>query len=486
MFPAPPSPVIIPNTNSSNHVFHKLLLLPLMTSLYDNFGEEDIQIISQGKFISQRHQFMQGHHIPMVQDSGTKHLESQETDGSFYSNKLTPSSGVGVMSTCQINYYPLLKNYIHKLNQRHTLHLQSSMEDPYAAMDPILDYPLVELQKLASIFTVWPLPADANTPEHSVDSLSHSHSSTPHNSIQESQSDMTRRTPSPPYVLPFKPSTPTHFYFPLDDTQNMPIFFQGRDRFPERRRRLHPPISIAPPQRYEVFPGLFTMDRFHALWNKAPRHLDDCFIEKITYEPYFSGIPYRVTFNPKGWREQKVCRGDVLIFRGFDTTDTKYIITWELHPHIVPGFAYVQVNAFDEHQYCVTPSNDDWPAFGILVPTNLCGVTPAPINPAIFNLNQNANRTLPTVPNPIPTIEPELRHVSSNNTLFNQFFSFNNDPCIPIRSLSTCSLVAPPVQEPHARQDACILEHSTSGYPKTIPRLRSFRDLFKGSKKEGK
>jgi hypothetical protein len=37
-------------------------------------------------YISRRHQFMQGHHIPMTQDSGTEPSESQETDGSLYSD----------------------------------------------------------------------------------------------------------------------------------------------------------------------------------------------------------------------------------------------------------------------------------------------------------------------------------------------------------------------------------------------------------------
>ena len=179
-------------------------------------------------------------------------------------------------------------------------------------------------------------------------------------------------------------STPPHVYVKPDPNAAMPYFTAGRDRFPARQPRWHPP-GTTNPNRYEVLPGTFELGDFRARWNGGIRYINDDVIENISHESIYTGIHYLIDVNPIGWKNHQVLRGDVIVFRGFESSTIKYIITWKRSSDVGNGFAYVQANAFDEHQYSLESGNADWPTIGFLVPADLCCVIQAPSPPIPYD-----------------------------------------------------------------------------------------------------
>ena len=176
----------------------------------------------------------------------------------------------------------------------------------------------------------------------------------------------------------------------------MPIFAQGRDRFPVRSQRFHAP-SKGNPHRHEVLPGPF--EHFNRLWTRAPIRIDDAHIRTIQPEPMYTGIHYRVDIHPLSWGQLKLKRGRNVVFRGFENDNIKYIVTWEHAHELQDGIAYVQLSAMRHDEYAVESSDADWPTIGIFVPNRNSDVLPAPepvfTVPPIF--------TDPFSPQPLPS-----------------------------------------------------------------------------------
>ena len=173
-------------------------------------------------------------------------------------------------------------------------------------------------------------------------------------------------------------STPVHIYQEPILTEPSPNFTRGRDRFPMRELRWHS-ASVDNPNRYEILPGTFAKADFKASWNSQGRIIDDTVIHTIYPERMFTGIHYRIDIDPIGWEDRPLRRGDIIIFRGFNSDDIKYVVTWQRTDEICTETAYVQVNALGKDRDVVDSNDADWPSIGFYVPTNLCNVTPSPI-----------------------------------------------------------------------------------------------------------
>ena len=172
-------------------------------------------------------------------------------------------------------------------------------------------------------------------------------------------------------------SSPVHFYRQPRPMVPMPIFRHGRDRFPTRELRWHS-AAVNNPNRYEAPPGVFDERAYAKKWISGAQRIDDPAIREILPERMFAGIHYRIDVNPVVWNGRPVRRGDTLIFRGFQSTNIKYIVTWKRSDHISDDIAYIQVNAMGKNQEVVDPSNDDWPALGFFIPIQLCAVNSPP------------------------------------------------------------------------------------------------------------
>ncbi len=173
-------------------------------------------------------------------------------------------------------------------------------------------------------------------------------------------------------------STPVHNYIEPTLSGPQPIFQNGRNRFPMRQLRWHSP-STSNPNRYEILPGTFVKEDYNARWNGGVRRIDDPFILTIQPECMYTGIHYRVDVNPSVWGNRILLRGDIITFRGFESDDIKYVVTWQRSPQICEGSAYIQLNAMGKDQYAVDSSDADWPTIGLYVPIHLNCVVSAPV-----------------------------------------------------------------------------------------------------------
>lgn len=173
-------------------------------------------------------------------------------------------------------------------------------------------------------------------------------------------------------------STPPHIYREPTVLGPAIIFKQGQDRFPARVRRLDS-SSVNNPYRHIVLPGSFDEKDFQSRWNKKPRIIDDTTISNLDEERMFAGIYYRIDVDPIVWGKTPLCRGDIMIFRGFREDHVKYVATWQRSPLICEGMAYVQFNALNRDQYAIDAADRDWPSIGIYVPIRLCTVDPSPL-----------------------------------------------------------------------------------------------------------
>jgi len=184
-----------------------------------------------------------------------------------------------------------------------------------------------------------------------------------------------------PFLMTKTFSTPIHIYHEPHHAKPTPKFTQGQNRFPARERQWHSP-SVENPHRYAILPGPFAKWDFQSYWNQPARTIDDSAIYMIQNECMFTGIYYRIDINPAAWEGAPLHRGDVIVFRGFEEEDVKYMVTWERCPLICEDTAYIQVNAMGKNQYTIESSDRDWPTIGFYVPVHLCAVTPSP-NPII-------------------------------------------------------------------------------------------------------
>jgi len=171
-------------------------------------------------------------------------------------------------------------------------------------------------------------------------------------------------------------SSPPHFYrAPTMGPE--PIFRNGRDRFPIRELRWHT-AATNNPNRYEAPPGNFSTEVYMGRWNGPPFYIRNSFIHDIYPERMFCGIHYRVDIDPAAWNNRPLLRGDIIIFRGFESDVIKYVVTWKRTGHIDDNTSYVQINAMGKHQEAVETSDADWPTIGFFVPTHLCAISTPP------------------------------------------------------------------------------------------------------------
>jgi len=203
-------------------------------------------------------------------------------------------------------------------------------------------------------------------------------------------------------------SSPVHLYRQPNPMVPMPIFRHGRDRFPTRELRWHS-AAVNNPNRYEALPGTFDERTYAKRWIRTTQHINDPAIREILPERMFAGIHYRIDINPVIWNGRPVRRGDIIIFRGFHSTNIKYIVTWKRTDHISDDIAYIQVNAMGKDQEVVDPSNDDWPALGFFIPIQLCAVASPPAPTIQYDPLASV-----TFVNPFTTLEhsPPLHHSS--------------------------------------------------------------------------
>ena len=183
-------------------------------------------------------------------------------------------------------------------------------------------------------------------------------------------------------------SSPPHFYH-APTTGPQPIFRNGRDRFPIRDLRWHSAVTHNP-NRYEVPPGNFAAEVYMGRWNGPPLHIHDSSIRNIYPERMFGGIHYRIDIDPIAWNNSPLLRGDIIVFRGFESDNIKYVVTWKRTSHFDDDTSYVQVNAMGQYQEAVETSDADWPAIGFFVPNHLCAIsTPPPSRIVYDSFGQN-------------------------------------------------------------------------------------------------
>lgn len=160
-------------------------------------------------------------------------------------------------------------------------------------------------------------------------------------------------------------------YQPPMKGRPVPVFSIPSRRFPIPAKRLLPTQFINP-LHSPRHPGSFPADLFlEHIWLSAPIYITDHHITSIRPETQYFGIGYVVEVEEAAWDDQLICRGTTIIFRGYDSTITKYVATWLLeHDEDV---AFVQFTAFQinqkTHHY-----DSEWPTLRITVPTTLCCV----------------------------------------------------------------------------------------------------------------
>ena len=160
-------------------------------------------------------------------------------------------------------------------------------------------------------------------------------------------------------------------YQPPMKGRPVPVFSIPSRRFPIPAKRLLPTQFINP-LHSPRHPGSFPADLFlEHIWLSAPIYITDHHITSIRPETQYFGIGYVVEVEEAAWDDQLICRGTTIIFRGYDSTITKYVATWLLeHDEDV---AFVQFTAFQinqkTHHY-----DSEWPTLCITVPMTLCCV----------------------------------------------------------------------------------------------------------------
>jgi len=179
------------------------------------------------------------------------------------------------------------------------------------------------------------------------------------------------RVPQPAIVLPPQTS-PIHAHRPIAQLARTPHYRQGRDRFPLPERRFHP-RGIELLVRHEQLAGDFSDDCFQIRWAGIGHQIDDNVILLVEPERYHSNTRFRITTKPHAWITP-VHRGDIIRFRGLDSPDVKYIVTWTINDNHDPHHCYVQVNALNKNQQCIHSDDVDWPALGFLIPKHMCQV----------------------------------------------------------------------------------------------------------------
>ena len=217
-----------------------------------------------------------------------------------------------------------------------------------------------------------------------------------------------------PFLLTKTFSTPLHIYRAPHYAKPMPIFTQGQNRFPSRERWWHSP-SVENPHRYAIPPGPFTKPDFDFYWNQQARIVDDSAIYTIQHERMFTGIYYRIDIDPAVWGDVPICRGDIIIFRGFEEENVKYMVTWERCSLICEGTAYVQVNAMDKDRHTIEPSDRDWPTIGFYVPAHLCAATPSPHPNIPYDPLAKITFVNPFTEEPLPSTYDDLINLTRIN-----------------------------------------------------------------------
>ena len=203
-------------------------------------------------------------------------------------------------------------------------------------------------------------------------------------------------------------SSPPHFYrAPTIGPE--PIFRNGRDRFPIRELRWHS-VTADNSDRQEVFPGNFASEVYLERWNGPPRRIHDSFIRGIYPERLFSGIHYRINVDPNAWINSPLLRGDIIIFRGFESDDIKYVVTWKRTAHFDDDTTYVQVNAMGKYQEVVETSDADWPTIGFFIPNHLCAVSTPPPQHITYDPFGQAPFVNPFTAQVIPSPSPSPDH----------------------------------------------------------------------------
>jgi len=189
-------------------------------------------------------------------------------------------------------------------------------------------------------------------------------------------------------------SSPLHVFRPISQYGISPTFQHGRDRFPSTAQRFYPK---GPPEyyRYERFPGTFDDEDFAIRWKGMSRLIDDPLIRYLQPETHYGGIRFRISLHNWAWTHP-VLRGDPIIFRDFTSDEIKYIVTWTIDSDFDADHAFVQVNAFNQQQDCLDPSDPDWPALGLVVPKDKCCVIKARPLPFPHHQLDPSTTTFPT------------------------------------------------------------------------------------------
>jgi len=104
--------------------------------------------------------------------------------------------------------------------------------------------------------------------------------------------------------------------------------------------------------------------------------IDDPLIRYLQPEMHYGRIHFRVSLYNWAWNHP-VLRGDPILFHDFASDEIKYIVTWTIDSDFDADHAFVQVNAFNQQQECLDPSDPDWPALGLIIPKNKCCVIKA-------------------------------------------------------------------------------------------------------------
>jgi hypothetical protein len=191
-----------------------------------------------------------------------------------------------------------------------------------------------------------------------MDQLSHQHMIFRSPSFQSRSADVRIAPIAAGYQPPMKGRPP-------------PCFSVPSRRFPVPAKRLLP-TRIINPIHSPRHPGSFPADLFlEHVWLSASINITDQHITSIQPETKYFGIGYLVEVEEAAWNGQLITRGTTIIFRGYDSTTTKYVATWLLeHDDEV---AFVQFTAFQINQK--THYHDsEWPTLRMTLPAKLCCV----------------------------------------------------------------------------------------------------------------
>lgn len=160
-------------------------------------------------------------------------------------------------------------------------------------------------------------------------------------------------------------------YQPPTKRQPTPTNISPRRRFPPPALRLLP-VMFANIKHSPRHPGSFPGDLFQEhIWPASPIMISDHHILSLQPETQYFGIGYLVKVEGRAWNDHLITRGTTIVFRGCNSTITKYIATWLLEEK--DDIAFVQFTAFriDQQTHYHDP---DWPTLRITVPADLCRV----------------------------------------------------------------------------------------------------------------